>query len=289
MKLFTTIQDSIYNPAFYQAEKNGSAKKAVAYFCKLKVIQAVIVVIIMALFAIPMVTAVFSQKNIQTLINKFPAELQLTLKNGILSTNVPEPYSIPFQPGKNDVGPHPANFVVIDTKAAFTPDLFEKSDTFILLTKEQLIGKKENGQITIQPLESFPDAVIDRTQLTKWSTDILSFFTPTMIFFIVLAILIIGILLNFIVLSASHLFLNLIASFVVWVILKIQKTPFEFGQVYKLGLYAVTSIVILHVLSVLVGFPALSSISLIVLFTVLYVNIQKGQTATAVSQDQPLP
>ncbi len=285
MKIFTTIKDSIYNPGFYLEQKDAPGKSAFKYFLKLELLGALVSLIILGFLFIPSITRVFSPEGIQKITNYFPAELQIVVKNGQVSTNVPEPYHMPYSSDVMETSrraPHPDNFLVIDTKTSFTMETFSRSNTVIFIGKDYIAVQKRNGRLTVEPLKTFPDMTIDRVKLAEWAEKFRSvvFSTPS-----ILIVLLISFVAIFGASAFTHVIMILPLSLVAWIILKSQKIVFTYKQVYKLGLYVITSNTLFNLLASLLGLHVSWYMSAILFLGMFFANV-KG-TSTVVSPDQP--
>jgi len=292
MKIINDIKSSIYNKSFYESVKNMRAGGAWKYFAKISLIQALLLTIIVSIFITPLLVSLFSEESKTKISNYFPEELVLNINKGQVTTNVEEPYVIPYSKienadleMKNDKRKlRSENFITIDTQTPFSLDYFESVRSDVLLTKDQMIVKKSNGQITIQPLNTFPDVSLSRAKIFEWISNAEPFFKfviPVTVVFYFVAILIGSVI--------SNLIFLVIASFIVWIILKIQKRTLTFEQIYKQALYAITTLVMLEVLLTAVGItiPVLISFVIFMMMYFINTNPEKKVEAKVVSQDQP--
>jgi maltodextrin utilization protein YvdJ len=282
MKIFKDIKNSFYNPSFYNEKKNESVKSSVLYFFKLTSIQSLIMTILIAIIIVPVTMLVISKDSVDKMIGAFPEELTLTVKNGQLSTNVTEPYAIPIKSlasgadnpkEENSVIKKDTrkNFIVIDTQTPFSMEVFENSDTLVLLTKDFLVSEDSRGKFTIEKVSKIPDIEINKAKITGWvytAIPYLKFAIPLILvlsFFVILVGNIIG----------SLVFI-LIASFVIWCVMKIKKSKFvSFKQIYKLGFYSITPLVILDLILSLFGLNIPWYASLVVFLVVFFFNVKE--------------
>jgi len=109
------------------------------------------------------------KENAKILIDKtYPNELEIKIQNGVLSTNVTEPYYITFSPEYFDSlfpdkkGGSPKSkirLLAIDTKGR--AEKFENYQSLALLTSTSLIYY-DNDKITIQPLKNIKQLTINK-------------------------------------------------------------------------------------------------------------------------------
>ncbi len=258
MKFIKTIKDTFYNPSFYKQEKDSPFRKPFWYFVKISLIAAFIITIFFSVVFVPTVSNLFSPATVQKLTSSFPETLTVTLKSGRASSNINGPYAIPVPPGTSISGrpgtsaslPAHKNMVVIDTETPFVFDNFKKYDTYILLTADYIVGEKDNGQVTVQPLKGIPDITINRAQIISWASSIL----PLLKF--IIPLLLLGVLIGVFIGSViGHMIVLLVLTLIVWIIEKIRKSGLGYGTLYKLGLYAFTPLILLSVLSFIFNLP----------------------------------
>jgi len=292
MKIINQIKSSIYDKSFYEEVKITQIENAWKYFIKISLIQAVLLTIIVSFFIIPALNGIFSEESKTKISNYFPEELVFTLNKGKVSTNVQEPYVVPHsqfdgedvEKNESRMTPRSINLIVIDTQASFSLELFESLNSDVLITSENLIIKESSGKITIHSLESFPDMSLSRAKIFEWITKAQPFFKfvipVTILFYFVASI--IGYFI-------SHLIFLVITSFIVWLILKMLKKNLDYPQIFKQGLYVITSVLILEILLSIVGIAMPSTISFVIFMIVYFVNTNtKAKTEVkVVNQDQP--
>ncbi|PIS08754.1 hypothetical protein COT75_04705 [Candidatus Beckwithbacteria bacterium CG10_big_fil_rev_8_21_14_0_10_34_10] len=97
----------------------------------------------------------------------YPTELVLDIKNGLVSTNVLEPYFIPLEPSlfpeeiKMGLEKQPIqNILVIDTSVPASE--IKKYQTVALLTRDSLAILGDNNEIRIQTLEEIKEFHLDK-------------------------------------------------------------------------------------------------------------------------------
>lgn len=103
----------------------------------------------------------------------YPEKLEVTIKNGIASTNVPEPYFIliskktfegTFFDDPNNKTTYSLRLLTIDTKA--TQKDFEGYQTAVLLTSDRLIYDTDNGS-DVTLLKEVKDMTISKQSVTQ--------------------------------------------------------------------------------------------------------------------------
>lgn len=284
MKIFNEIKDSTYNPSYYNSFlKNDSLKSSIKYLAKLSLIIALLGTLVFSFF-IPKISS-----NIQNVIisslESYPADLVLSVKNGVASINKPEPYIVTLDKkikdgfNKNQKVSYD-NIVVIDTKTPFSLEQFQKYSSFILLTKTELISVKDSsGSIQIMPLSKFGNFEISKAWLLEkesWFFNIL----PKIILAIVPLIYIILFLMNF----SGTLLVVFLYAFMIWLMSKVAKVELSYKKSYILGLHLATPIIIFNTINLYLGLPANIFLQLIAIMLLAYVNFFKNY-----KKDEELP
>ena len=250
MNIIQTVKDSLYNPIFYSREGNDSFKKAIWYFIRIVLLQAVLISIFAGIFISPIIKKFLLPENIDKVINIYPSDLQIVIKDGIAKTNVKEPFLIPFPEEfvKNDLG-YKNNFdlkniLVIDTLLPVSLDRFREHRTAILLTKYSIVANKRHPKgIIIQPLNKFPDMTIDRGSIKKFiekEKPNIKYILPVFIIGNFIRVLFISIIINFIIV--------LLASLVILIVAYFSKIQFKYSQIIKQSMYAITIVIVLGII-----------------------------------------
>jgi len=272
MKIFKQIKDAVYSPSFYSQAKDTTLGTALSYFTKVVLLSTLVISIFYTItFSIVLISAL-SPEVTPKVVNLFPKELNLVMKDGKISTNVEEPYYIPFPKSENNdmKEESPKNLVIIDTKSPLNLDLVNSNETLVLITEEYLVVKEKNAKITIQPTKSFPNIEINQTKIYSWIDSVRSVYA----FIIPIAFVLIFVSL-YIASSIGYILAVLILTVIALIITKIQKKNLTYSQLFKLGIYASTSLLLVStVLSF--GFISLPVyISILIFLISLFVNLRE--------------
>lgn len=287
-KLFQTIGSAIYNPEFYRGARTEPAKDAWKYYFKFVLIAAVCFTLIVGSRLVPFFMSVFTEENLNKVINHFPEELTITIKDGVASSNVKEPYAIKVPTSlKNKLNeldantPRPPiaqyeNFLVIDTGAGFDIEKFDSYQTMALLTKDLLISEKNRGgELSIQRLAGLGNLTVNREVIRSWGEKILplkKFLLPLFILGLFVA--------GFFTIGVMNLLILVAFAFVAWLIILIRKMGLTYGETYRLGLYALTAPILVNlVMSFLVWQTWLFPYLLIFLIA-FFLNVRKSSIET---------
>jgi hypothetical protein len=270
MSIFSDVKSSIYGPHFYKAQLHAPTTHVIGYFSKLMLMYAFVMMVIFSFFFVPLVTRYISERGLATVVSYYPEELTISIKDGKASTNVQEPYAIPFPPQEiraegMKVDTTPTNLLVIDTASPFTVEKFKTYDTAALLTSEFIVAEKSNGQISVQKLQGIPNMDLNRAQLTEWGRKVLPY-----VKLLIPLVLLGGFVAVAIVTSAANLLLLLILTLITWIVGLVRKTGIGYGGYYKLGLYALTPLVILGIFETFFNLPWI--VDWLIFFVLFFIN-----------------
>lgn len=266
MNFFKTIRSSVYDPAFY-SNLSETKTGGFGYYIKLSLLLAVLCAIWHSIVVMPQVRSALSDQNLETIVQYFPADLTLTIKNGVVSTNVQEPYIIPVP--SNEVKPGtPKNLVVINTKITDIPtDVLKSNDTLSFIAKNAFVVNK-NNTLQVVPTTQIPNMELNRASARAFMVEHipfvrnLSLLIPFFIFFG----LFVGYMFNLIPL--------LIVALVVWLVLKFMKKSAGYKHAYKVTLYAQTVSLVLT--SITSGFPFEWTLTTLLTALIVYVNMKNS-------------
>jgi hypothetical protein len=241
MSFFSTIKSTVWDPSFYR-ERADERHGAFAYYFKLALLLSVILTALFCLFAGPRINEVL--RTLPGAVTDFyPDDLEVTLDNGTVSINKPQPYALPF-PDKlrsEDSDGEPRNLVVFDTEAPFGVEAFKKHDTLVLVTRDAFVMEDSNG-IKVTPLSDLKceeGKPCSYTLTEEKLKGILAKVAPLTAY--VLPMLAVGMLLLLLIIYAFGLIALLVAALVSYLLLKLPGLPrLGFKAVYRLSLYAVT-------------------------------------------------
>lgn len=177
----------------------------------------------------------------QTLLQAYPQELEITVSQGVLSTNVSEPYSIPLsrfdhlfsQLDDRILGATtqiPENFLVIDTQADIA-DFWDYS-TFVLLTQNQAAILDEDGSFRVTDFSDVNNFTLNQANLASW----LELAQPYLAKFLPLATLFVFLATLFFLPLASGFYL-LFFGLLLWLFSRLLKPPLTYRQSIKLGIH----------------------------------------------------
>lgn len=242
MEFFKNIKQSIYGPDYYQKLLSKPFSYSLKYYFLFILLLSLVASVLLSFYFIPRV-ALFADVISTKVVSHYPAELKVTIQNGKVSTNVHEPYFVAmpseFKNDKNlELNGVDAkefkNLVVIDTKSDFSIEQFQSYDTALLLTRDSLVMSGENGKITLQPLDSNVNFVLDKPTVEFFVAKIKPFLTFLYPLVFVVAFVVCLVALVF------HLVYLLFGAFLVWIVVKAKKMSIGYGKSYQLGMHLMT-------------------------------------------------
>lgn len=270
MNFLNQVKSSIYGPDFYSDLKNKPIGKSFRYYFELASIIALFTTIAFSIFVVPKVNSFLNNFG-DTVVSSFPADLEVRLMDGKVSTNVVEPYIVPVPESWENNGELPdfENMVVIDTKESFNLDKFREYNTFALITEDSFVYENESGRISIQSLSSVPNVTINRTTITNWTEKtqplarVIPFLLP---------------ILGFIAILIAYVF-NLIyvaiVAVLVMLILRLKKMETSYKHAYHISLHAITLPIILSFFSSTSGINSFSFFPTIVFIVIVLINFKE--------------
>lgn len=217
------------------------------------------------------------------LVKIYPAELEIRIKKGVVSANVPQPYFIPverfreaFEEVQKEVKALESdkieNILVIDTNASIED--MKRYQTYILLTRSNLFYYQDNGRIETISLEKMNDVIINQDFIRKQVSPFIPFFK---FFYIIAApFVLVGSLIFFI---TSQLVYLLITALILLLGARLLKSPLNYWKAYQIDLHLATIItpffLLLSALNMKVQFPFLRLIVYTVIGLYILNNLKK--------------
>jgi len=174
----------------------------------------------------------------------YPANLELKLRGGKLSTNVKEPYIYNLD-HKLKVE-NTRHLLVIDTKGSI--ENYPTYNTYVLATKNAVVypSKARNNDIEQTSVYYFLDMKQDVTLNQRIFNNFLNTFRPytyKALFFIdwlVLVLVSLFLIFGSFFWASAVMFGLLIMTFFVWIVSLIFKKKYNYGTLYRFGMHAVT-------------------------------------------------
>lgn len=282
---FYVLKNTFTNPSYYATILKAPFSFSLKFFLVYQVLFALITVVIFGFVALkPFSTLVNNAPAI--LIESYPPRLEVTVKNGEVSTNVKEPYAIPLRSVekvydkytkdvKGAASDNITNLVVIDTKGRIED--FRSYQTVMLVTKRHITTLDDNGKIQTMELNNVSNLVINKKVVEKFADQVrpfLGYVIPTLSMLLFLFI--------FLFFTTGRLMYLIFGAACLLVSAKLMSYPLTYKKSYQMGLHLVvvtgTLFGVLSLLQVPLQYPFLYT-SVFVLIGVLILNSLKRQGA----------
>lgn len=215
----------------------------------------------------------------------YPNELVVTVKDGELSINQPEPYIIPmpelFREESEDAEDQiPVNMVVFDSNG--TLDDLDKYSTLALINKTNLLVRESKG-INIYPLKDFPDGELSEEDIQE-GLDALTPIAKALPYIIYVFGLFAAMFYYF---GVRLVYLAFVA-FALFIIGSIRKMGLNFSKYYQIAVHAITLPLIIELLigafNLPITLPAwFFTLNLLIGIFALF-NIDSSQTESSVAE-----
>lgn len=259
---FHVFVKSISSVKYYEEIVAANTAFSMKYFFVLAILASVIATAGIVIPNIPKINKEI-KNGLEQAKNFYPATLEITVKEGKLSINQPEPYFIPtpktFTEGAKDV---PTNLVVFDSKG--TIDDVTKYNTLALVNQTNLLVRT-NGKIEANPLGDLPNGTLTKVEVDKFfvTLDGLAKYVPH----VVIPVVFIGMIFYY---GIFRLFYLAIVGTVLWIIGRVRGMELTYDKYFKIAVHTFTLPLILDLIIVVTG------VSLAVPFWFFGINVAFG-------------
>lgn len=240
VSIFQDIKTAATGEHFVTTFSERSLGTALWYHYRLALIVAAIFTLAAGMFVIPAALQ-FSVSDF--VADYYPDDLVITIDNGIVSSNVTEPYALPTNgsdaytiANNTPVGSNKKSLthaLVIDTTVNEPLAAMEQYDTFALLTRNQVLVRDDEEirvfKLTDVTFTVSEEKVLSLAQMLRPALYVLIFITALLFPFMMAAGLLI-----------SSLFIALFFAFVVLLIGRTHDLPLNYKKAYVLTLYLLT-------------------------------------------------
>ncbi len=276
------LKNSVYGPQYYKDLQQKPFSYSLRYCALFGLLITLLATAALSIIYLPGIKTV-ANKAVAQLIEFYPAELQILIKDDQVSTNVSEPYFIKTPTGL----PAPAgfsaektrieNFIVIDTQTPFTFDKFREYKAFVWLTKDA-VAFLDNSSGSLSgvrylPLENTPDFILTKdVAQTFWEK-----IQPLLDRWLNLIIPVVALMMIF-----WQVWLLIYLLLFALVIKLIVGASIDYKKAYQLGLHLFTPAILLVLLFKVVGLiaPLLFTISAVI-FALLNLKSKRIEAAPA--------
>jgi len=219
---------------------------------------------------VPGIFGFFSADAVDSLVQTYPQDLEISIKDGKVITNQPEPYYLrdTFDSGKD-------NLLVIDTETPFDGGQFAGYSTHVLLKQDYAVIADNEGERLVA-LSSVEDFTLTQAVLVGVAEQVYPYLGSVATVASVLLWFVLWIA------DAATLIYILFAALLVLLLTKVMKRGLSYKESYKTAVHAATlPIIVATLLDVFgVGMPFLTYSLLLVV--VAYINLRA--TTQEVSQ-----
>jgi hypothetical protein len=260
------IRKSIFDREYYEAIPSRPMSFSWKYYFSFTMFLAVIMTILFSIPLIPLANRVLRELP-EKLYAYYPDELELRLVNGHLSTNVSEPYYLPFPDlWKAGVGESAVeHLAIIDTTASPTLEGLQASHALMWISGTSVAVIDERSGMRVSPFTSEMTGTLSESALRGFVSGIEPYFrfaAP-----ILVLVLFFGLMMGFLV----NLLYLLVAAILVFLVGRALKRDWGYGTSYRIALHAVTLPLLIQQALLLLPFG--SKIDLPLFFTVLLVGV----------------
>lgn len=262
MGFLNAIKNSIYSPQYYAGIPQKSFGESFKYFLGLIFILSAVQASSW-IYAYISVGKVVIDKIVDRAASVYPSELEITVKDGQVSTNVEEPYYITIP----ELEKESTNLLVIDTKTPYSSAKFNEYKTAAWLAKDSVFVKGNNKIEVMDLSEQQVNFVLNKAiydGLVSTIRPYLSFITP---------IVAVGSILVIFIGNVFLLVYLLLLSALIFLLVKLLRKSLTFSQSYKVALHAITLPLIITTLMGLVGVAGFSFMFTIIALVVAIINL----------------
>jgi hypothetical protein len=224
------VVSSIWSPRLYAEITTVPFGRALRYFLALALILTAIRLvpfIVGGVVLLPLVTT--------GLADLYPADLELRVTKGVVTTNVSEPYFIPM-PEYVALADGPRNIAVIDTKTRPSPAQLDEYQAAAWIHSDAVYMRGDvAGELLPIPIDEDADLVLDRDAFEGYVADA----QPWML--VLGGVGLVGALVALYASFMLRLLYLLAAAFLLLGVARILRYRWSYADSYKAGLFAMTN------------------------------------------------
>jgi hypothetical protein len=272
------VRAGIHSADFVSRFRTKTVKQAILFVSKL---LATGILLTSAIYLGILVPGLAMVLNGETVAKYYPHGLEVTITDGVVSTNQATPFVLKdtFSPASER---RHANLLVIDTAATDTIKAFAAYDTRALVTRDSLIVEKNPTEISVMSLAKAKAVHITEERVEGWVDDSL----PTL-WGLAAAFAVFAALFMFLVALAFYLLILFPLAALVRPSSKKRGWDFTFNEAYVLSAYLLTLSMVADIVMGLF-FKTVPLLITLALFVVVYFLNIKDKPA-ALAETTPLP
>jgi len=215
------------------------------YFWAFSISLAVFLTVTISIAVVPEINK-FSQRFETRAPALFPNDLVIEIKNGEVSTNVPEPlhFPIPYElltdtPGA--VSDQNQMYLVTFDTSASADDYFD-SQSLILVTKNQFVAADSEADYRVYSLKDFENMTIDKNFVDKQINTLLPFvrILPALAVFLIFVVFAL-------ILPIIRLISLIFLTVIVHLAARLMRVNLTYRKLYQIGLHALTLPVLIQI------------------------------------------
>src|SRR3989344_582823 len=272
-RLVEDIKNSIYNPSFYADMPSKTGGRPI-------VVLAFISALAGAYVAVSTIGGLYSfvkSDPVKGMTGVYTEELVITIKDGVVSTNVESPYFIE-NPEETPSADSPSYLAVIDTREDVPFEELAEYDAFAVLGRSTLFLFRpgERGDDRSYNLSSIKEFTLDKKTVDEFAAMVRPWIAAA-VYLLPL------IMLAFITLWGvlMYLFLAVFGALTVKLIALLKGLPMPYGTAYVTALYALIPVLLFDLLTDIIGFGNSFLLGALVFIVILLVNLGKEPTPVA--------
>ena len=264
MRFFYTIGYSIFNPTFYRTLPKTPLWKALLYFFILIFLLTFIRIAVYAYSYIPEVNMMI-EESVAYIDNQYPDDLEITIENGMVSTNLDAPYFFQM-PGAIEEDYDFDYLLMIDTETPFTLEDFEEYRTAAWLTKDAIYTIDENEGVSMRSLANIEYMYIDKSIINRYIDQYSGWFpfiAPMLLLFLFLL---------YVAIESFTLVYLLLLSIVLLLAVRLAGIPLKYVDIYKISIYASTlGLIVKHMIEITPLLSGLNEVRFVFTIITLFV------------------
>jgi hypothetical protein len=265
---WNNLRNSFYNPGFYSSIPQGKLSSGLKFVLFLTFLSIIIVTIKFFVIGIPEVRKIRHNDFVE---KTYPEGLVITIKEGLVSTNVKEPYVVASE-SKSSMD-DPENLVVIDTNPEISLNTINSYNSLAVLTYDSLVLHQAGRETRIISLSRVKDLVID-----KESTQV---FVDKLIKFLPLAVLI-GSIFGIPIIVLFCFFASIIPlillALIPLLVARIKGWKIGYKDAFKISLYTLGPVIVVDTLTMILGIMTMSVwVTLIIITLISVFNLRKPE------------
>ncbi len=289
-KLFVRIKNGFYGPASYAEAAEQTVGRGISYAFTIGLIGAMTSVALL----IPFIVKVSQTDLTQTVVDKmYPGDLEIVIKDGVASANVPQPYHLPTrevfppewnQPEATTDYTEPEFLLSIDTTHPLTLDEVRAMDSFAVLGDRTIFFKKNDAEIRSYELTDVMDLRVNREEARALMEKI-SPIIRTVLYLIPIAAFIFVLLFSVL----GHIVMAVVMAIVVRLVTQMRGWTLKYENAFVVALYAMIPLAILDTLTDLFGLRDSHLLYLALFVGVIVLNFPKKTREISASVPPPPP